>query len=121
MGKLFKGLAKLTIAAAAVGGVCYAFKDKIKESQFYKEHDMDEKINKVKTTIKEKVPMFDNEKDFVEEDELFSDELDLELEDSVRDYVSIDPETANTEDSKEDSKEASDDSDEGEDVPTIDM
>lgn len=117
MGKLFKGLAKLTIAAAAVGGVCYAFKDKIRESQFYKEHDMDEKINKVKTTIKEKVPMFDSEKDIVEEDELFSDELDLELEDTVRDYVSIDPETSN----KEDSTEASDDSDEGEDVPTIDM
>ena len=34
MGKFFKGVVKFSVAAAAVGGLCYAFKDKIRESKF---------------------------------------------------------------------------------------
>ncbi|MBQ9935721.1 MAG: hypothetical protein IJO70_07735 [Lachnospiraceae bacterium] len=93
MGKLFKGVVKFTIAAAAVSGLAYVFKDQIKESKPYKEYEVDEKIKKVKTTLKEKMPaFFDNEADFVEEDSL-SDELELAAEDVERDYVSITPET----------------------------
>ena len=52
MGKFFKGVVKFSVAAAAVGGLCYAFKDK---------------------------------------DDLFADDLDLEMEDANRDYVTINP------------------------------
>ena len=48
---LFKGLAKFTVAAAVVGGVCYAFKDQIKESSIYKDYDVDGKIKKAKKMI----------------------------------------------------------------------
>jgi len=103
MGKMVKGLVKFTVAAAAVGGVCYAFRDKIKESEAYKKNNVDEKIAKVKTsikeneklnnikaTLKEKMPkVFDNEKDIVDENEIF-----VEGEVAERDYVSLDPEAA---------------------------
>lgn len=90
MGKLVKGIVKFTAAAAAVGGLCYVFRDKIKETQVYKDYDVDSKINKVKTTIKEKMPkFFENEEDFVEDDEIFFDDLDLTAEDVERDYVDI--------------------------------
>ena len=83
MGKFFKGVVKFSVAAAAVGGLCYAFKDKIRESKVYQDNNVDEKINKVKTTIKDKMPkIFDNEDD-IEEDDLF--------EDANRDYVTINP------------------------------
>jgi len=55
MGKFFKGVVKFSVAAAAVGGLCYAFKDKIRESKVYQDNNVDEKINKVKTTIKDKM------------------------------------------------------------------
>lgn len=91
MGKFFKGVVKFSVAAAAVGGLCYAFKDKIRESKVYQDNNVDEKINKVKTTIKDKMPkIFDNEDD-IEEDDLFADDLDLEMEDANRDYVTINP------------------------------
>ena len=71
MGKIIKGLVKFTVAAAAVGGVCYAFRDKIKETEVYKNNNVDEKIDKVKATLKEKMPkVFDKEKDIVEENEI---------------------------------------------------
>lgn len=92
MGKFFKGVVKFSVAAAAVGGLCYAFKDKIRESKVYQDNNVDEKINKVKTTIKDKMPkIFDNEDDIEEEDDLFADDLDLEMEDANRDYVTITP------------------------------
>ncbi len=105
MGKLFRGIVKFTVAAAAVSGLAYVFKDQIKESKAYKEYEVDEKIKKVKTTLKEKLPaFFDNEADFVEEDGL-SDELELAAEDVERDYVSITPEAV-VEDVKEKAEEA---------------
>lgn len=112
MAKLLKGFVKVTVAAAAIGGICYVFKDKIKESKVYKDYDMDSKIKKVTTTIKEKMPkVFDNEEDYVDEDEIFFDDLDLGAEDVERDYVSIEPE-------EDDITETSEDE---ESVPTIEM
>lgn len=90
MGKLIKGLVKFTVAAAAVGGVCYAFRDKIKETEVYKNNNVDEKIDKVKTTIKEKMPkIFDKEEDIVEEDEIFAETAENVAD---RDYVDLDTE-----------------------------
>ena len=130
MGKLFKGVAKFTIAAAAICGLAYVFKDQIKESKPYKEYEVDEKIKKVKTTLKEKMPaIFDNEADFVEEDDLSLD-LDLAAEDVERDYVSITPEAVveDVKDAVEEAKDAAADKieevkeavkDAAEDIPTI--
>lgn len=50
-GKLFKAAATI----AAIGGVCYVFRDKIKNSTVYQSLDMDDKVEKVKHTIKENV------------------------------------------------------------------
>lgn len=111
MGKLFKSLVKVGVAAAAVGGLCYAFKDKIKDSKVYQEYDLDDKIAKVKSTIKEKMPKTDNEKDYVEDDEIFFDDLDAGT--TERDYVSIDTET--TDNTAAEADEADDS------VPTIDI
>lgn len=123
MGKLLKGVVKFTVAAAAVSGLAYVFKDQIKESKPYKEYEVDEKIKKVKNTLKEKMPaIFDNEADFVEEDDLSLD-LDLAAEDVERDYVSITPETVvedvkeAVEEKVEEIKDAADDSEQ--EIPTI--
>lgn len=89
MGKMFKGVVKFTVAAAAVAGVCYAFKDKIKGSRFYQEYDVDTKLDKVKNTIKEKVSILEDE-DVFDDDELIFDDLDAE--DPEKTYVSINPE-----------------------------
>ena len=43
-GKLFKAAATI----AAIGGVCYVFRDKIKNSTVYQSLDMDVKVEKVK-------------------------------------------------------------------------
>lgn len=51
-GKLFKAAATI----AAIGGVCYVFRDKIKNSTVYQSLDMDDKVEKVKHTLKEKMP-----------------------------------------------------------------
>ena len=51
-GKLFKAAATI----AAIGGVCYVFRDKIKNSTVYQSLDMDDKVEKVKNTMKEKMP-----------------------------------------------------------------
>lgn len=132
MGKFFKGVVKFTVAAAAIGGLAYAFKDQIKESETYKKYEVDDKIKKVKTTLKEKMPaIFDNEADFVEEDALFED-LDLAAEDVERDYVSITPEAVvedvkdaaeeaveKVEEKVEEIKEAVEDATDDEDIPTI--
>jgi hypothetical protein len=129
MAKFFKNLVKVSVAAATVGGLCYVFKDKIKESKPYQDYDVDTKLSKVKTTIKEKMPkVFDNEEDYVEEDEIFFDDEEFNPENSSRDYVSINldsasPEDKTDDDSDNDSDKASDEvSDESaDDVPTIDV
>lgn len=61
MGKLFKAV----VAAAAIGSVCYVFKDKIKATKAYQTLGVDEKVEKVKTTIKDKMPIKDeSERDY---------------------------------------------------------
>lgn len=127
MGKLFKSLVKVGVAAAAVGGICYAFKDKIKESKVYQEYDLDDKIQKVKSTIKDKMPKSDNEKDYVDDDEIFFDDLDAGS--AERDYVSIDTdskdedaEDSSAEDSSsEDSSSEDEDTEDTDGVPTINI
>lgn len=127
MGKLFKSLVKVGVAAAAVGGICYAFKDKIKESKVYQEYDLDDKIQKVKSTIKDKMPKSDNEKDYVDDDEIFFDDLDAGS--AERDYVSIDTDSKDegAEESSAEDSSAEDSNSEGEDtedtdgVPTINI
>ena len=110
MGKILKGVAKFAVATAAVGGLCYVFKDQIKESKLYKEYDVDTKIQKVKTTIKDKMPnLFEKEEDIVDENEIFFDNLDLTAEDMERDYVDIDAEVVaedKAEEATEDTTEA---------------
>ena len=105
MGKLLKGLVTVTTVTAAVGGLCYVFRDQIKDSKVYKDHNVDEKIKKVKTTIKEKMPkIFDNEEDIVDDGEIFFDDLDAAA--AQRDYVSINPEEAAEDTAKEVADEA---------------
>lgn len=95
MGKVLKGVAKFAVATAAIGGLCYVFKDQIKESKVYKEHDIDSKIQKVKTTIKEKMPkFFADEEAIVEEGEIFVDDANITADDMERDYVDIDTDIA---------------------------
>lgn len=121
MGKFFKGVVKFTVAAGTVAGLCYVFKDKIKETKVYQDNNVDEKIQKVKTTIKEKMPkVFDNEDD-IEEDDLFSDDLDLEVEDTNRDYVTIDPDADADKTEEAADKTASEDTDADDEVPTIEV
>ncbi len=123
MGKVVKRLLKVTVAAAAVGGICYAFKDKIKESKVYQEHNVDEKIKKVTTAIKDKLPISnENEEDFVEEDEIFFEDI-TPVE---RDYVSINQEeqaVAEAEDTEvpKDTEASAADDNKADDVPTIDV
>jgi hypothetical protein len=128
MAKFFKNLVKVSVAAATVGGLCYVFKDKIKESKPYQDYDVDTKLSKVRTTIKEKMPkVFDNEEDYVEEDEIFFDDEEFNPENSSRDYVSINLDSVSDDkadgESDNDSDKASDEvSDESaDDVPTIDV
>lgn len=127
MGKLLKGVVKFTVAAAAIGGVCYAFKDQIKESKLYKEYDVDTKIDKVKNTIKEKMPKaFSNEEDIVDDDEIFFDDMDMAVESPEKNYVSIVPEqtenTAPTEEATETEETVAEtDSTEDSTVPTIEL
>lgn len=107
MGKILKGVAKFAVATAAVGGLCYVFKDQIKESKLYKEYDVDTKIQKVKTTIKDKIPnLFEKEEDIVDENEIFFDDLDLTAEDMERDYVDIDAEVVAEDKAEEATKDS---------------
>ncbi len=127
MGKLLKGVVKFTVAAAAIGGVCYAFKDQIKESKLYKEYDVDTKIDKVKNTIKEKMPKaFSNEEDIVDDDEIFFDDMDMAVESPEKNYVSIVPEQTENTAPAEEATEAEEtvaetDSTEDSTVPTIEL
>lgn len=118
MKKSTKGLLTIGLSAVAIAGLCYIFKDQIKESKVYKDNDVDGKINKVKTTIKEKMPkVFDREEDFVEDDEIFFDE---DGSDEPRDYVSLDPEEDAEKAEEAPEAEAKED-DAEEEVPTIEI
>jgi hypothetical protein len=65
MGNGKHGLLKTMVVLAAAGGVCYAMKDKIKASKAYQSLDVDDKVEKVKNTIKEKMPSKEeNDRDY---------------------------------------------------------
>ena len=75
-------LVKAGIAAAAIGGTLYLFKDKIEENPKYKEA-----VDKVKDTIKNYVP---NKETPVEEDDFFDEDFDEVIHtSSERGYVNI--------------------------------
>lgn len=127
MGKLLKGVVKFTVAAAAVGGVCYAFRDQIKGSKVYQDNNLDEKFKKVANAIKEKLPTTDvNEEDIVEDDEIFFE--DAIAAETSRDYVSINNDAATETEEAAKNEEASEDKETSEaeeaamdddEVPTI--
>ena len=51
---LLGGLVKFTVAAAAVSGICYLFRDDIKTSKTYQKYEVDEKISNAKNVVKDK-------------------------------------------------------------------
>lgn len=83
MGKL------LTIAATAtaIGGACYIFRDKIKASRLYEELGVDDKLESLKNLMKK----HEDEEDFFDEDEYIFDNGE---DDSNRNYVSLNTDTA---------------------------
>lgn len=78
---------KAAAAIAAIGGVCYVFRDKIKNSTVYQSLDVDDKVEKVKSTIKEKMPVKDEaDRDYFSLDDTdgASDNADAASESSVK-------------------------------------
>lgn len=129
----FGGLAKFTVAAAAVAGVCYAFKDEIRGTKTYKDlnekYDVDSKLEKAaikakesgvaaKAKIKETATTVKSKVDekleaMKEEDEMIDDSEIILAEDEApaeRDYVSIksEDEAKESEESPKESKEDAD-------------
>lgn len=95
------GVAKFTLAAATVAGICYMFKDEIRGSKAYQELEVDDKLSKAKTAIKdttttikekaqEKAPWLSNESEIIDDNEIILDGAAP----AERDYVSLDPEEA---------------------------
>ena len=95
---------KAAAAIAAIGGVCYVFRDKIKNSTVYQSLDVDDKVEKVKSTIKEKMPVKDEaDRDYFSLDDTdgSSDNADAASESSAK-------ETENAGASSEDSDKTQD-------------
>lgn len=95
---------KAAAAIAAIGGVCYVFRDKIKNSTVYQSLDVDDKVEKVKSTIKEKMPVKDEaDRDYFSLDDTdgSSDNADAASESSAK-------ETENAGASSEDSVKTQD-------------
>lgn len=109
LGKLFT----IAAAAAAIGGACYIFKDKIKASKLYEDLDVDDKLHSLKNILKKN----DDEEDFFDEDEYI---FNTEEDDSNRTYVSLnaEPATADVPAVKEEAPKE-DTPKEDETVPTI--
>ncbi len=82
-------------AVAAIGGVCYVFRDKIKESKLYKDFDVDDKVKKAKSFVNDKLPnSCDCESDDFEDDFFYDeDEDDMPSTPVQREYTSITPQT----------------------------
>ena len=94
-------------AVAAIGGVCYIFRDKIKASKVYNDLDVDDKINKAKSFITDKMPCCNDD---YEDDFFYDDDEDEDIKPSnssaKRGYTSLDNSTkedvASTDTSNED-------------------
>ena len=109
---LLGGLVKFTVAAAAVSGICYLFRDDIKTSKTYQKYEVDEKISKAKNVVKDKTATIkDKAKDTTAtikekaaaikekapwskatDEDIADDEIILDGETADRDYVSLDSE-----------------------------
>lgn len=107
-GALGKLLA-LTTTAAAIGGICYVFKDKIAESSLYK--SASDKVGDIYGSVKNK---FNSDDDFLFDDwdDDFGDDLDDDFDNSTREYTTL----ASSKDVSDDKKENGEDS-----IPTIDL
>ncbi|MCR5149499.1 MAG: hypothetical protein K6C35_11130 [Eubacterium sp.] len=99
---LLGGVIKFTVAAAAVSGICYLFRDDLKSSKTYQKYEVDEKINKARTAVKDKTATIKDKATALKEkapwnkaaSDVEDDELDIIIGDEAadRDYVSIDAE-----------------------------
>ncbi len=94
MGKLFKAV----VAAAAIGSVCYVFRDKIKATKAYQTLGVDEKVEKVKSTIKEKMPV----KDDAERDYFTLNDEDVASDPDIADAPEAEAEEASASEESED-------------------
>ena len=92
------GVVKFTVAAAAVSGICYLFRDDLKSSKTYQKYDVDEKISKAKTVVKDKAATIKDKAETLKEKAPWanksSDNVDEAVEEVVRDYVEIDADEA---------------------------
>ena len=96
---LLGGVVKFTVAAAAVSGLCYLFRDDLKSSKTYQKYDVDEKISKAKTVVKDKAETLKEKAETLKEKAPWaksteSNDIDDAVEEAVRDYVEIDAEGA---------------------------
>ncbi len=78
-------LVSVAATVAAVGGVCYIFRDKIKESKIYNDLNLDVHLANAKKYWDEHKPTKNNEEDFFDEDEFIFEDVDS----SDRNYVSV--------------------------------
>ena len=116
-------LIAFTTTVAAIGGVCYVFRDKIKESPAFK--SATDKANDLYDTVKTKMRK-DDDDFFFDDDDFFDDEYD-DLTDSdnstgEREYTTIGAKQADGSSdttSEEDKTPASDITPEN--IPTIDL
>lgn len=111
----FNKIVTVTATVAAVGGVCYVFRDKIKNSSLYKLT-----LDKLSNLYERQGDDFDDDfEDFSFDDDDTFDEVFSEGEKSEREYTSITinaKEETQEETSKETAEEATDNS-----IPTIDF
>lgn len=79
-------LIAFTTTVAAIGGVCYIFRDKIKESQAFK--TATDKAGDLYGTIKDKMNRDDEDFFFDDDDDFFEDDMDIN-DNTSREYTSI--------------------------------
>lgn len=118
-------------AVAVVGGACYIFRDKIKDSKVYKNLDVDGKLNKVKSLINDNLPVgkkeaADDEEDFFfdEDEDISADDFFNEEDSTGRGYTSINPSSLDEVESEDTTKNDEDfnvdDTTEDEDFTEVD-
>jgi hypothetical protein len=91
------GVIKFTVAAAAVSGICYLFRDDLKSSKTYQKYEVDEKISKAKNVVKDKTATIKDKAASLKEKAPWAknnEDAADEIEDAVRDYVEIDTDEA---------------------------
>ena len=115
---VFGKLVAFTTAVAAIGGVCYIFRDKIKESSAFKAAS--DKAADLYDNVKDKMNsdddfLFDEDDDIFDDfDVPFDDSQSNNSPDSEREYTTISPKAS-------DDTVSSDDNDLSEAIPTIDF